>query len=388
MLNWQVVKIPGFRPIDLEGYWGRKSFGISCYMLRKEDEEEKKAGSSGSNGLHSKALKDYYFSIQIERVWENATNADGSKNNGTPLCWPEEEEEEEVRRSNSITNDTRRVDVEMTYEHRGRVNVILIVDGGDGGDGGNSGGNSGGDVTSAVSVDELCAMVDTMKLMQSSTSSSATTSTSHHRQTTELYNVLTEMNKCKPHNTKVLMVHQQELQRAMNRIIGTTLAGSTTHYTEASNTMYDYLLLHPIAELFTVNNTITVHRSTTMCSSSTLCCAVASSSASSSASSASASSSSPPNYWRAGHMCLDKNQNTSVVSIMVFCTKTSVPILIIPISSITKVIQLSNESSHSGCEMQICTTSRSHGYQLFTFVVGTEQLCEEWTEIIRAKACL
>ena len=87
-------------------------------------------------------------------------------------------------------------------------------------------------------------------------------------------------------------------------------------------------------------------------------------------------------------------------------TKTNVPILVVPVTSITKCYCCSSSSGGVeggiggegigvddgedgiGYEMQLCTKSRSHGHQLFTFIIENELLCEEWCEIIKTKACL
>ena len=73
LLNWQVVRLPGFKSISLEGYWGRQPFYIPCYTLNNNHKD----------GLQRQCDKTYHFNVEIERVW--------SCKNGNPTSWPEDD---------------------------------------------------------------------------------------------------------------------------------------------------------------------------------------------------------------------------------------------------------------------------------------------------------
>ena len=75
LLRWQVVKIPGVRPIDLEGYWGRKPLCIPLYYL-----------TEGST-QHTEKTKQYLMSLEIDRVWDVPVGETGV-HPGIPSHWP------------------------------------------------------------------------------------------------------------------------------------------------------------------------------------------------------------------------------------------------------------------------------------------------------------
>jgi hypothetical protein len=341
-----------------------------------------KKNQNMTSGLHLNSLKEYYWSIEVERIWENALNEDGSKNDGMPLKWPEEEGDGDGdgdgdaemkipgnrRKSPSSCNNARKergkIEVEMTYEYRGKVNIIVVVTTTNNGD---EDDNDEGTFTSALPVEIFLTFVESL-------SSATSTSTSLK----ELQSICKSMLKCKPHRVQILSQHQQNMERILNRILLSPKKENST----LIQRIYSHFQKHPVQHLLLPKSMLKPQRSSTMFSSFTLCCAVTSKAIVSTT-----TANRTTNYWRAGHMCLDKNVANNVISIMVFCTKTLVPILIIPISSISKCYDATIVGG-IGSELQLCTTSRSHGSQLFTFVFGTEQLCEEWNEIIKTKACL
>ena len=101
-LEWQVIRIPGFKSISLEGYWGRQSLHIPVYSLTTggnnngngngSHDSSGSHGSHGSNGGHCKTNKKYHFNFEISRVWDIK--------NSNPESWPEdndyEDEDEEM----------------------------------------------------------------------------------------------------------------------------------------------------------------------------------------------------------------------------------------------------------------------------------------------------
>jgi hypothetical protein len=72
-LDWQVIRIPGFKAISLEGYWGRQSLFISCYSLIHN-------AIGRMVDTHRHQDKKYFWQLEIQRNW-NCTNS-------TPE-WPE-----------------------------------------------------------------------------------------------------------------------------------------------------------------------------------------------------------------------------------------------------------------------------------------------------------
>ena len=433
---------------------GRQPFCIPCYKVNPN--------VKGSL-VHSQQSKEYYWSIEIARVWD-------CESNGNPTSWPEDEmvgeevqEMQEMERvgvgegevvgeeraAGGVVGDSRssgrrkklrRIECVLSYEHRGKLHFVISTERStnngkwerdereemkrdekdekdereveDERDEDNSDGVEDEKErlmppTSAVSITsllELCTFLKEQLHQQRRANPNMSIALPLHA-VNNLKIICQEFQKMKPRNVVQIFSKKKNLQKILNHLLGmqqiqhnseherssSSSSSSTTPSTTPSTTdhivsdlIIKYLFHRNILKYLFNSDLVRSNRRdhTTMFDSTTLSCAES-------------NEKTVPNYWRAGHMCLEKNTSTSVVSIVVYCTRTSVPILVVPSSSVNKCYRIKggddsggDGGSEVGYEMQICTTSRSHGNQMFTFIVATEQLCEEWTEIIRTKACL
>lgn len=431
-------------PFFLFGFLrGRQPFCIPCYKVNPNVE-----GAL----VHSQQSKEYYWSIEIARVWD-------CESDGNPTSWPEEDavvgesvqvmeragvgDGEEVvveeegaaggvvgeSRSSGRTKRLRRIECILSYEHRGKLHFVIsserskhygkwerdereavqrdVRDVSDVRDERNEDNNDEVEnekerlmpPTSAVSITSLLELCTFLKdhLRQKRISNPTISIALPLHAVNNLRILCQELQKIKPKNVVQLCSKKKNLQKMINHLLGmqqqqqqiqhisehgssSSSATPSTIDHSVSALVVKYLFQRNISKyLFNSDSVIDNNRRnhTTMFDSTTLCCAES-------------NDKTVPNYWRAGHMCLEKNTSTSVVSIVVYCTRTSVPILVVPLSSVNKCYRIKGGGGGDvGYELQLCTSSRSHGpNQIFTFIVATEQLCEEWTEIIRTKACL
>jgi len=432
LLQWQVVKIPGFRPISLEGYWGRQPFYIPCYKMNM------KGKYLENGGMHETEEKKYYWSIEIDRIWDKAAM------DGNPTAWPEVEEvrdvkdvkdvkeggvEEEEREKRHVLKiekkklKKRKIQITLTYEKHGQINFILFITEKD------QNQTIEREKTCTISLtrltlscQQICQQTQNMKDGNMNTNDIDRTNAS----TTTVEQLMQRIVKCcvaatklRPRNVVQLSTNTEQLEICLNRVLNTqrpqlnrgrvnatkrmpiTTTTTTSTFSTTSNQLFQAIQRNPYDLFATVLNSNSRSGNgsmqlspTTMFSSSTLCCA-------------NQQDTSIPNYWRYGWMELEKNLTTSLVTLSVSCSKTRMPILVVPVSSITKcycgstisgrVVRSSGNSGRCssdvledviGSKLQLCTTSSSHGVQLFTFVVENENLCEEWIEIIKTKACL
>eukprot|EP00946_MAST-07B_sp_MAST-7B-sp1_P002033 g2033.t1 len=72
LLNWQIVKIPGFKPVDLHSYWGSLPLYIALYDLR-----------DNSGDYHSEDRKRYFWKFRFSHTPINETEIGGSGDSGS-----------------------------------------------------------------------------------------------------------------------------------------------------------------------------------------------------------------------------------------------------------------------------------------------------------------
>lgn len=72
LISWQIVKIPGFQPVDLHSYWGNLPLSIPLYDL------------SGDNSMHTDSQKRYFWRFKFEHTPLEKVRGSGASLDGAP----------------------------------------------------------------------------------------------------------------------------------------------------------------------------------------------------------------------------------------------------------------------------------------------------------------